>query len=221
MSLPTLKWRLYHSDFNVFVAAERCRSAALACRTSGWSARHIIETVCKLAEDSFWLFLFSPTCLSVRAYRCWWSGLKSRSLRMGLPSLTTTFSYCRAGCMTELTRICNTRRQLVKASVRCIGTAGRYSALWNGNSWILRGMKKKHEGCNYATHPMALLEIIALAAAATALISSVLFIFLISPPPSAHPSADSSSAARRTTDFPTVQTSRLFPWRDFFWFYHG
>lgn len=69
--------------------------------------------------------------------------------------------------------------------------------------------KKPHRDCNYATHSMALLEIITLTAA-TAFISSVLFIFLISPPPSAHPSADSSSAARRATDFPKVQTSRLF-----------
>lgn len=49
--------------------------------------------------------LYPPTCLSVRAYRYWWSGLKRRSLRMGIPSLTTTFSYSRAGWMTELTRI--------------------------------------------------------------------------------------------------------------------
>lgn len=48
-----------------------------------------------------WLWGLQPmplTCFSVMAYRCWRSGLSTRSRRMELPSWATTFSYCSTWC---------------------------------------------------------------------------------------------------------------------------
>lgn len=56
-------------------------------------------------KSSFKYLCIFHTCLSVRAYKYWWSWLKRRSLRMGFPLLTTTFSYCSAGWIMVFTRI--------------------------------------------------------------------------------------------------------------------
>lgn len=89
----TDRWSLIFSHYLVWAVIGNNRLhnrlTLLGCTVDHWSA------------DLY----ASPTCLSVRAYKNWWSGLKSRSLRMGFPSLTITFSYNKAGWEMEFTRI--------------------------------------------------------------------------------------------------------------------
>lgn len=89
----TDRWSLIFSHYLVWAVIGNNRLhnrlTLLGCTLDHWSADLYV----------------SPTCLSVRAYKNWWSGLKSRSLRMGFPSLTITFSYNKAGWEMEFTRI--------------------------------------------------------------------------------------------------------------------